>query len=86
MNKKNLNNIKLTSDEKNKMISDIQDFFYENRGEELGVIASSEILDFFIEKLGNKIYNKGLDEAKLWYSSSMQNLQSDYYSIYKNEN
>ncbi len=76
--------IKLTDDEKKKMLEDIVYYFDAERDEKLGIIASEKILDFFMEDLGKYIYNKALDDSKLWYSHRMEDVEADFYSLYKN--
>lgn len=76
-------NFKLSRKEKSIIISEIQRFFYEERDEEIGLIAADIIFDFFSDSLGNFIYNKGLDDAKLWFSKRMDDLSIDYDSLYK---
>ena len=66
-----------------KMQEDIIYFFKEERDEDLGIIGSEMILDFFIEMLGERIYNKALDDVKLWLTRNVENLESDYYALYK---
>lgn len=43
---------------------DIVAFFEEERGEEIGVIAAGDVLDFFLQSIGPDIYNKAIDDAK----------------------
>lgn len=31
------------------------------------------------------IYNKALDDAKRWFAQMMDNLDSDFYTLYKEE-
>lgn len=47
--------IKLTKEKREDMISEIQNYFYKEREEEVGDLAASLILDFFIEKLSGEI-------------------------------
>lgn len=75
--------LKLTREEKNKLIAEIQYFFNEERGEEIGIIAAETVLDFFIENLGITIYNRTLDEAKIWFSKRLEDLEVDYDALYK---
>ena len=42
-------------------------------------------MDFFEERMAPIIYNKALDDAKKWFAQMMDNMDSDYYSLYKNE-
>ena len=55
--------IELDENIKNEIIHKIQQFFLEERDEEIGVLSASIILDFFIEKLGSTFYNLGLHDA-----------------------
>ena len=75
--------IKLTKEERNKFINDIQNFFLEERNEEIGIIASEIVLEFFLENLGISIYNKSLDEAKIWFSKRMEDIEVDFDVLYK---
>ena len=78
-----LDTVKFTPEEKKKMIEQIQHFFQEERDEDLGIIASETILDFFISTLGKDIYNKALDDTLLWLKRNTENLEADYYALYK---
>ncbi|MFW6265059.1 MAG: DUF2164 domain-containing protein [Bacillota bacterium] len=75
--------LNLSKKEKKQLMDEIKYYFEEERGEEIGIIASGSLLDFFLNNLGKYIYNKALDDAKLWYENRMGNLESDYYAIYK---
>lgn len=75
--------ITLSDDEKKQMLEDIKYYFATERDEDLGIIASESILDFFMETLGKCIYNKALDDAKLWYSRRMEDVEADFYTLYK---
>lgn len=84
MNKKaNSLDIKLTPEDKKKIIDDIIYYFETERDEKLGIIASEGIYDLFMDTLGNVIYNKALDDAKKWFSRRMENVESDFYTLYK---
>lgn len=77
--------IKLSDGEKEKLNSEIKAFYLDVRGEEIGLIEQMQLLDLFEQKLAPVIYNKALDDAKAWYSQMMDNLESDFYVLYKNE-
>lgn len=77
------NGITLTREEKNKLINEIQDFFHEERNEEIGIIAAETVLEFFLENLGTFMYNKSLDEAKTWFCKRMEDIEVDYDILYK---
>lgn len=78
-----LDTVKFTMEEKKKMIDQIQYFFKAERDEDLGIIASETILDFFINTLGTDFYNKALDDTLLWLKRGAENLEADYYELYK---
>lgn len=77
--------IKLSEDQKKKLLEEIKAFYLDERGEEIGMIEQMQLLDLFEQKLAPVIYNKALDDAKAWYSQMMDNLESDFYVLYKNE-
>ena len=61
----------------------IQNFFYEERNEELGIIAAGNIYDFFLNNFGDIIYNKALDEAKVWFTKRIEDIEIDYDLLYR---
>lgn len=75
--------LQLTKEQKDKMINDIIQFFYDERDEEIGIIAASSVLDFFLEEIAENIYNQGLDDAKKWFTDKMESVESDFYTLYK---
>ena len=75
--------ISLSSEEKTRLIKEIQDFFYTERDEQIGVIAAEVVLDFFLETLGKTIYNKSLMDAKVWFTRGLENLDADFDLLYK---
>jgi uncharacterized protein (DUF2164 family) len=46
------------------MVKEIMTFFQNERDEEVGIIAATSMLDFFIDKLGRAIYERGIEESK----------------------
>ncbi len=69
--------------DKVQMCDEIAVFFKEEHDLELGVIGTGKILDFFQEMLGDRIYNKALDDAKRFYKKYADNMETDYYALYK---
>lgn len=65
----------LVPKEKRKVYIDaIIGFFHTERGEEIGVVAAEEVLDFFIEKIGPAVYNRALEDAKAAASGNLDEL------------
>lgn len=76
-------NISLTLEEKNQLLEEIVYYFETEREEKLGIIGSEKILDFFMDSLGVLIYNRALDDAKRWHDKRMEDVEADFYSLYK---
>lgn len=57
------NKFVISKEKKEKMLTAIIEFFAKERDEELGYLAASLILDFFIEKLGPEFYNQGVYDS-----------------------
>ena len=83
--KREIQQIKLSEIQREKLNDEIKAFYYDVRGEEIGVIQQMQLLELFEEKLAPIVYNKALDDAKKWFTQMMDNLDSDYYGLYKNE-
>ncbi len=80
---KSYSGLRLSEEEKKRMLEDIVYYFESERDEKLGIIASESILDFFMDTLGKTIYNKALDDIKYWYGRRMEDVEADYYTLYK---
>lgn len=81
--KASIGTIQLPPEKRKQMEEDIVRFFQEVREEEIGVIATQEVLAFFLETLGKEIYNQALDDVMDWQQSILENITSDFYSLYK---
>lgn len=73
---KNKDKITLTKEQRADMISSIKEYFYTDRGEELGNLASGNILDFFIDKLALEFYNQGVYDSYKYMNRSIDDLLS----------
>ena len=65
----------LTKEQKQKYCDDFIRFFQEERDENIGIIGAQMFLDFFLEKVGNKIYNNALDNSKLFFAKKLEDLE-----------
>lgn len=84
--RESLSKIKLSDMQKEKLNAEIKAFYITERGEEIGMIEQIQLIDLFEEKMAPIIYNKALDDAKKWFAQMLENIDSDYYALYKNEN
>lgn len=76
-------NITLSNDENRQFLDEIVYYFETERDEKLGIIGSEKILDFFMDSLGTFIYNRALDDSKRWYDKRMEDVEADFYALYK---
>lgn len=77
--------IKLSDSQKEKLSAEIKAFYLDERGEEIGLIEQMQLLELFEQKMAPIIYNRALDDAKRWFAQNMENMDSDYYTLYKEE-
>lgn len=77
--------IKLSDAQKKKLNAEIKAFYLDERGEEIGMIEQMQLLELFQQKMAPIVYNKALDDAKMWYRQMMENAEDDYYALYKDE-
>jgi len=68
--------IELTKEVKDEMVSAIKTYFLKERGEEIGDLASSMILDFVIDKIAPEFYNQGMMDAHKYLSERLDDMQS----------
>ncbi|PIU24219.1 DUF2164 domain-containing protein [Candidatus Berkelbacteria bacterium CG08_land_8_20_14_0_20_39_8] len=80
MNKKE---IELKNEEKKILISDIKEFFLYEFDENIGDLRAEIVLDFFLKKIGPKIYNRGVSDARKWFRGKFEDLDADFYLIEK---
>ena len=75
--------IQLTDEQKRNMMKEIESFWLDEFDEKTGLIKQQAIFDFFMEQFAPSIYNRALDDAKTWCKRSVENMEDDYYSLYK---
>lgn len=74
---------KVTDEQKKNMKDAIHAYYLDERGEDIGIIHQEGIYNLFMEELAPIIYNKALDDAKYWLARRMNDIDSDYYELYK---
>ena len=83
--RKMLTQIRLTDQQRERLNAEIKAFYLDERGEEIGVIEQMQLLDLFEQKLAPIIYNRALDDAKKWVGERLEEPESDYFTMYKDE-
>ncbi|MFZ1654758.1 MAG: DUF2164 family protein [Candidatus Moraniibacteriota bacterium] len=54
----------LSDAERRLAVDEIIAYFTTERNEKIGVVAVGSILDFFLQVVGNSVYNRALDDLK----------------------
>lgn len=73
----------LNEEQKRQAINDIIHFFAVERDEEIGQIAATSVLDFFMNEIGTVVYNKGLQDAKAALETRIEELNYDLDDLQK---
>ena len=68
--------IKLSENNKMEMKRKIVKYFSQERGEDLGELASQLVLDFVIEELALNIYNQGIEDSHSYINDKIEDLYS----------
>ncbi len=68
---------RLSDEEKNLAKEELILFFENERNEKIGVVAAEEIINFFLQSIGSKLYNKGVNDAKKVLRNRMDELNYD---------
>ena len=71
----------LTDQERNLARDWVISYFESERDERLGILASEEILDAFLESIGPVIYNRALADAKVWLARRVEDMEVDYEAL-----
>jgi uncharacterized protein (DUF2164 family) len=61
---------------KEDMVKAIKAYFFKERGEEMGDLASGMVLDFIIEELAPDFYNQGVMDAHRYLSERLEDMHS----------
>ncbi|WP_378954676.1 DUF2164 domain-containing protein [Pelosinus sp. sgz500959] len=65
---------KLTKELKEQIITDIQNYFHDERDEEIGNLSAELLLQFMIEKVGPAIYNQAIRDAHSLVTKKIEDL------------
>lgn len=66
--------ISLPEETRKELVSSIVGFFMDERGEEIGGLQASILLDFVLKEVGPSIYNQGVKDAQAMIQSSVADL------------
>ncbi len=71
--------IKLSNGRKAIMVEEVQSYFRDEMDESIGDLKAEIFVDFFIEKLGPKIYNQAISDANNFIQEKLIDLESILY-------
>lgn len=71
--------IKLSDARKKVMVEEVQSYFRNEHDESIGDLKAEMIVEFFIEKLGPKIYNQAIDDANAFIQEKLIDLEGILY-------
>jgi len=74
---------KLTKEQQEMMISDIQTFFSQERDEEISEFAAERVLDFFKETIAPHFYNMAISDAKKLVEEQFMAIEDEILTLEK---
>ncbi|WP_172194299.1 DUF2164 domain-containing protein [Saccharibacillus qingshengii] len=73
--------IRVPKEDKDEIIADLQNFFYEERGEEIGSLAAEQLLDHMMKQFAPYIYNQAVRDAKTAVNEKMLQIEDELYAL-----
>lgn len=73
--------LKMSREQKMQIISLVQQYFREERDEEIGDLAAELLMDFMIKQTSPFIYNQAIDDLQDMVSQKMASLEEDIYAL-----
>lgn len=72
---------KLTREQTNYLVLQVQRYFQSERGEELGNLETEELIAFFSRELGPFFYNQGVEDSRKLVVERMNALEDELYVL-----
>ncbi|WP_342406076.1 DUF2164 domain-containing protein [Brevibacillus sp. FSL K6-2834] len=72
---------KFPREQREHVINQVQLYFQDERGEELGRLAAEQMLDFFVKTLGPVVYNQAVEDCRKLMLERMSALEDDFYTL-----
>jgi len=64
----------VSKERRSEMIALVKAYFLKERGEEIGDLGASFVLDFFIEKIAPEFYNQGVIDSQKYVGERLEDL------------
>jgi len=69
--------LELNMEERTRLIEVIQTFVYEELDIEIGSVKADRFIEFIKETIGKEIYNKGVEDSKLFITKRVEDVVID---------
>lgn len=73
--------LKLPKEEKDTLISDLQEHMETDHGVTMGNLAAEQLLDYMLQQLSAPIYNQAIEDASKTLMDRMSVLEDDLYAM-----
>jgi uncharacterized protein (DUF2164 family) len=73
--------IKMPKEQKNQIISLVQQYFRDERDEEISDLAAEFLMDFMMKQISPFIYNQAINDVQSVLSQKMALLEEDVYAL-----
>ena len=71
--------VTLDDERRAQMIKKLQGHFLEEFDEELSAFRAEGVLDFFLERLGPSVYNQGVEDARIYMTRKLDDLDAEIH-------
>ena len=85
MKSKRSKKIELSQEDKRDYLEEIISYFKNERNEKIGLVAAEDILDFFMDIIGDKIYKKATNDIKKLLKERMEDIEIELDFILDNK-
>lgn len=75
--------MKITNDQKEKLVENVQQFFVEEGLEEIGRFQAERLIEQMIKELGPYAYNQAIQDARQLVVDKLTNMEEDLYVLEK---
>lgn len=71
--------VTLDDERRAQMIKKLQGYFLEEFDEDLSAFRAEGVLDFFVQRLGPSVYNQGVQDARVYMTRKLDDLDAEIH-------
>ncbi len=75
--------MKLTKEQREALVSEIQYYYEVERSETMGELAATDILEFMLKTIGPHVYNQALEDARKMLNDRFAAVEDELYAMHK---